>query len=52
VYFTENYINKVVNNPRDTTPTAFYKLCPEDDFARTLTYDKVPGYLLHVEPSY
>ena len=24
--------------------TAFFKLCSEDDFARTLTYDKVPGY--------
>ena len=22
---------------------AFFKLCSEDDFARTLTYDKVPG---------
>ena len=23
--------------------TAFFKLCSEDDFARTLPYDKVPG---------
>ena len=23
--------------------TAFFKLCSEDDFARTLSYDKVPG---------
>ena len=23
--------------------TAFFKLCSEDDFARTLVYDKVPG---------
>ena len=23
--------------------TAFFKLCSEDDFARTLAYDKVPG---------
>ena len=22
---------------------AFFKLCPEDDFAQTLAYDKVPG---------
>ena len=43
VYFIENNINNVVNNPRDTTLTAFFKLCPEDEFAQTLTYDKVPG---------
>jgi hypothetical protein len=23
--------------------TAFFELCSEDDFARTLMYDKVPG---------
>ena len=23
--------------------TAFFKLCSEDDFTRTLAYDKVPG---------
>ena len=23
--------------------TAFFKLCSEDDFSRTLAYDKVPG---------
>ena len=23
--------------------TAFFKLCSEDDFARTLVYDEVPG---------
>ena len=22
---------------------AFFKLCSEDDFARTLAYDKIPG---------
>jgi hypothetical protein len=44
VYFTENNINNVVNNPRDTTLTAFFKSCSEDDFARILTYDKVPNY--------
>ncbi|XP_045446150.1 uncharacterized protein LOC123654245 [Melitaea cinxia] len=47
VYFTENNVNDIVNNPRDTTLTAFFKLCAEDDFAKTLTYDKgavVLGY--------
>ncbi|XP_045453030.1 uncharacterized protein LOC123662192 [Melitaea cinxia] len=44
VYFIENNVNDIVNNPRDTTLTAFFKLCAEDDFAKTLTYDKVPAY--------
>lgn len=44
VYFTENNVNDVINSPRDTTLTAFFKLCTKDDFAQTLTYDKVPGY--------
>ncbi|XP_050357851.1 uncharacterized protein LOC126778406 [Nymphalis io] len=44
VYFTENNIQEVVNNPRDITLTAFFKLCAQDDFAKTLTYDRVPGY--------
>lgn len=44
VYFNENNIQEVVNNPRDTTLTAFFKLCAQDDFAKTLTYDKVPSY--------
>ena len=30
--------------PRNTTLTAFFKLCQEDDFARTLLYSKVPTY--------
>ncbi|XP_059221065.1 uncharacterized protein LOC131995857 [Stomoxys calcitrans] len=44
VYFTENNIQEVVYNPRDTTLTAFFKLCAQDDFAKTLTYDRVPTY--------
>ncbi|GBP77151.1 hypothetical protein EVAR_38730_1 [Eumeta japonica] len=44
VYFTENNIQEVVNNPRDTMLTAFFKLCAQDDFAKTLTYDRVPSY--------
>ncbi|XP_076256102.1 uncharacterized protein LOC143193665 [Rhynchophorus ferrugineus] len=44
VYFMENNIQEVVNNPRDTTLTAFFKLCAQDDFAKTLTYDRVPSY--------
>lgn len=44
VYFTGKNIQEVVNNPRDTTLTAFFKLCAQDDFAKTLTYDRVPSY--------
>lgn len=44
VYFTENNIQEVINNPPDTTLTAFFKLCAQDDFAKTLTYDRVPSY--------
>ncbi|XP_045456894.1 uncharacterized protein LOC123666920 [Melitaea cinxia] len=50
VYFTENNVNDIVNNPRDTTLTAFFKLCAEDDFAKTLTYDK--ACLLYLESKY
>ena len=44
VFFTENNANDIVNNPRDTTLTAFFKLCADDEFAKTLTYDKIPGF--------
>ena len=44
VYFTENNINNVVKSPQDTTLRPFFNLCSEDNFARTLTCDKVPAY--------
>ena len=44
IYFTENNIQEVVNNPRDTTLTAFFKLCAQDDFAKTLRHDRVLSY--------
>jgi hypothetical protein len=44
VYFSESNVSDVVDNPRDTTLTAFFKLCAEDEFAKTLTYDKIPSY--------
>ena len=48
VFFTENNVNDIVNNPRDTTLTAFFKLCADDEFSKTLTYDKVPGFILGI----
>jgi len=44
VFFTQHNVNDIVNNPRDTTLTAFFKLCAKDEFAKTITYDKVPNY--------
>lgn len=44
VYFSESNVSDVVDNPRDTTLTAFFKLCAQDEFAKTLTYDKIPSY--------
>lgn len=44
VFFTQHNVNDIVNNPRDITLTAFFKLCAEDEFAKTITYDKVPSF--------
>ncbi|GBP10775.1 hypothetical protein EVAR_6323_1 [Eumeta japonica] len=35
VFFTENDIQAVLNNLRDTILTAFFKFCAQDDFAKT-----------------
>ncbi|XP_071575068.1 uncharacterized protein [Temnothorax nylanderi] len=44
VYFTENNIQEVIENPRKTTLIAFFDLCKTDEFAKTLLYHEVPGY--------
>jgi hypothetical protein len=43
VYFSENNVSDV-DNLQDTTLTAFFQLCAEDKFAKTLIYDKIPSY--------
>jgi len=43
VYFTEDNIHQIIDNPRKTTLTAFFDLCSSDDFARLL-YHEVLGY--------
>lgn len=43
VYFTENNINDIVNNPRDTKLIAFLKLCLDNDLFRNFTYNKASG---------
>ena len=46
VYFNPNDQNlgERLHNPPQTTLTAFFKLCSEDDFASTLLYAEVPQH--------
>ncbi|XP_075719762.1 uncharacterized protein LOC142760457 [Rhinoderma darwinii] len=44
VYFTEETATQEVLQPKDTTLTALFKLCQQDDFAMTLLYCDVPMY--------
>lgn len=52
VYFNNNTnIQDFAVSPPKTTLTEFFKLCSEDDFAKTLLYSEVPAYYtwrLHV----
>ena len=44
VYFTNETAAQQALAPRDTTLTAFLKLCQEDVFAQTLLYPQLPFY--------
>jgi len=44
VYFTNENVEKKVENPPKTTLTAFFSLCQTDDFAKTLLYYRIPKY--------
>lgn len=44
VYFTPGTAHQVIQNPRNTTLLAFFALCNEDEFAKTLLYHEVPQY--------
>ena len=44
VYFTEDNVRDRIAEPPRTTLTAFFDLCREDDFAKTLLYCDVPQY--------
>ncbi|GFQ70761.1 uncharacterized protein TNCT_708801 [Trichonephila clavata] len=44
VYFTDENVLQRALNPPGTTLTAFFTLCQEDAFARTLLYSEVPSY--------
>ena len=41
VYFVPDNVRERVENPRNTTLMAFFKLCQEDNFAKTLEYEDV-----------
>lgn len=44
VYFTAETAEQVAQNPRKTTLLAFFELCNEEEFAKTLLYNEVPQY--------
>ncbi|XP_062817668.1 uncharacterized protein LOC134293583 [Anolis carolinensis] len=44
VYFTRDNAETVAAEPPNTTLTAFFQLCQQDLFARTLLYPEVPKY--------
>ncbi|KIH57822.1 hypothetical protein ANCDUO_11985, partial [Ancylostoma duodenale] len=44
VYFTADTGRERAANPPNTTLTAFFQLCQQDSFARTLLYPEVPRY--------
>ena len=44
IYFTEDNLHDRINEPPQTTLTAFFLLCQQDNFARTLLYCDVPKY--------
>ena len=44
VYFSESNVQQRGLNPPDTTLTAFFLLCQNNSFAKTLLYAEVPSY--------
>ena len=44
IYFTSNNAVERAEVPQETTLTAFFRLCREDDFACSLLYNEIPKY--------
>lgn len=44
LYFNPENVRERLENPRRTTLLAYFSLCQEDSFARTLLYNEVPSY--------
>lgn len=44
IYYNKDNVREQIINPKDTTLTAFFKLCQVDQFAQTLLYYEIPSY--------
>ena len=44
VYFTTENAAEQAQAPQETTLTSYFRLCIQDEFARTLLYNQVPKY--------
>ncbi|XP_045500045.1 uncharacterized protein LOC123697545 [Colias croceus] len=44
IYFNTENVTERLENPRQTTLLAFFRLCQTDDFAKSLLYEEVPSY--------
>lgn len=44
IIFTEENAEQKIQNPTNTTLTAFFKLCQQDEFAQKLLYHEIPSY--------
>ncbi|XP_076290998.1 uncharacterized protein LOC143214169 [Lasioglossum baleicum] len=44
VYFQPENLQERLENPKNTTLLAFFKVCTKDAFASTLLYEEVPSY--------
>ena len=44
IYFTEENLHHQIESHTNSTFTAFFQLCEEDEFAKTLLYVNVPKY--------
>lgn len=42
--FTEENLKQKIENPPNTTLTAFFEQCKQDGFAKTLLYNEIPKY--------
>ena len=48
-YYTNSTLHQRASTPPQTTLTAFFSLCSQDPFARTLLYTEVPTYCVDAE---
>lgn len=51
IYFDPDNVQERLDQPRQTTLLAFFRLCQDDEFARTLLYNEVPSYYTYNKQS-